>query len=250
MLGLTVTTTVLIIIACFDLYWILRLIVAKILSKFRTKLRPDEASVIYNICWTTDIDYFLHMNNGKYFREMDFGRFDFYFRTGFNQYIVSQKKMYFVQHGASIRYRRSIDFLVPFKLETRLVWWDERSLYFEQKFISLHDGFVRAIALCKNTAVGGTIQEMLSSLRLPVTPPSPPPEIELWIKSQEISSSRLRLKPTSSDSNDGKLPKNEDVQDKSNVNNINNDSELKKNETSADQGEWEVLDGKIKSKDA
>ena len=27
------------------------------------------------------------MNNGKYFREMDFGRFDFYFRTGFSNYI-------------------------------------------------------------------------------------------------------------------------------------------------------------------
>ena len=49
--------------------------------------RHDEESVTYNICWTTDIDYFFHMNNGKYFREMDFGRFDFYFRTGFDKYI-------------------------------------------------------------------------------------------------------------------------------------------------------------------
>ena len=31
--------------------------------------------------------------------------------------------------------------------------FDERSLYFEQKFVSLHDNFIRAIALCKNTAV-------------------------------------------------------------------------------------------------
>lgn len=59
--------------------------------------------MVYNLCWTTDIDYFFHMNNGKYFREMDFGRFDFYFRTGFSKYIQSQEKMYFVQHGASIR---------------------------------------------------------------------------------------------------------------------------------------------------
>ena len=55
------------------------------------------------------------------------------------------------------RYRRSIDFLVPFKLVTKLVFWDERSLYFEQRFVSLHDGFVRAVALCKNTCVGGTV---------------------------------------------------------------------------------------------
>lgn len=65
--------------------------------------RYDEDSVCYNICWTTDIDYFFHMNNGKYFREMDFGRFDFYFRTGFSNYIQTREKMYFVQHGACIR---------------------------------------------------------------------------------------------------------------------------------------------------
>ena len=32
---------------------------------------------------------------------------------------------------------------------TKLRFWDERSLYFEQRFVSLHDGFVRAIATCK-----------------------------------------------------------------------------------------------------
>jgi acyl-CoA thioesterase FadM len=57
--------------------------------------RHDEESVTYNICWTTDLDYFFHMNNGKYFREMDFGRFDFYFRAGFDEYIqAGQKKFY------------------------------------------------------------------------------------------------------------------------------------------------------------
>ena len=39
-------------------------------------------AVIKSICWTTDIDYFLHMNNAKYLKELDFARFDYYFRTG------------------------------------------------------------------------------------------------------------------------------------------------------------------------
>jgi hypothetical protein len=63
----------------------------------------------------------------------------------------------FYQIFLLLRYRRSIDFLVLFKLVTKLLYWDERSLYFEQRFISLHDGFVRAVALCKNTCVGGTV---------------------------------------------------------------------------------------------
>ena len=46
-----------------------------------------EGGTIYSLCWTTDIDYFGHMNNGKYFKEMDFGRFDFYFRSGLTELI-------------------------------------------------------------------------------------------------------------------------------------------------------------------
>jgi hypothetical protein len=30
--------------------------------------------VMYSICATTDIDYFCHMNNGRYLRELDFAR--------------------------------------------------------------------------------------------------------------------------------------------------------------------------------
>jgi acyl-CoA thioesterase FadM len=58
--------------------------------------RHDEESVTYNICWTTDLDYFFHMNNGKYFREMDFGRFDFYFRAGFDEYIQANVDLVFL----------------------------------------------------------------------------------------------------------------------------------------------------------
>jgi hypothetical protein len=108
--------------------------------------------------------------------------------------------MFVVQHGASIRYRRSIDAFVPFKVVTRLIFWDERSLYFEQSFVSLHDGFVRAGALCKNTVVGGSVVQMLASLGVEHEPEMPK-EVELWLASQEITSSRLRSnkKETTSD---------------------------------------------------
>lgn len=182
---------ILLVIAFFDLYWILRLILTRLLSKVLPAITLSDEGVTYNLCWTTDLDYFAHMNNGKYFREMDFGRFDFYFRTGCSAYIEAQPGMHVVQHGATIRYRRSIDAFVPFKLVTKLIFWDERSLYFEQSFISLHDGFVRAVALCKNTVVGGSAASMLGSLG--AAGPGPVPrEVELWQAGQEVSSARLR----------------------------------------------------------
>jgi len=181
----------LLVIALFDLYWILRLIFTRLVSKLLPSINVDQNGVIYSLCWTTDIDYFFHMNNGKYFREMDFGRFDFYFRSGCSSYIEKISGMFVVQHGASIRYRRSINFLVPFKLETKLVFWDDRSLYFEQRFVTLHDGFVRAVALCKNTVVGGSVREMMASQGVHV-PPQCPEEVGIWLQSQEVSSNKLR----------------------------------------------------------
>ena len=69
--------------ASFDVFWFLRFLCTSAAALFR---RRDDSladdSTVLGICWTTDIDYFLHMNNGRYLREMDFGRFNFYFRTG------------------------------------------------------------------------------------------------------------------------------------------------------------------------
>jgi len=182
----------LVLVALFDVYWLLRLVWTRLLSHLLPSLTLYQPGIVFSCCWTTDIDYFFHMNNAKYFREMDFGRFDFYFRTGCSAYIELRPGMSVVQHGATIRYRRSINMFVPFKLVTRLVWWDQRSLYFEQSFVSLHDGFVRAIAVSKNTVVGGSVVEMLAELGERRPAPPAPQEVRVWIQSQELSSARLR----------------------------------------------------------
>ena len=73
---------------------------------------------------------------------------------------------------------------MPFKVVTRLIFWDERSLYFEQSFVSLHDGFVRAVALCKNTVVGGSVVEMLAGLGVDYVPEMPKEVI--WFGFQKV----------------------------------------------------------------
>jgi acyl-CoA thioesterase FadM len=170
---------ILLVIAFFDLYWFLRLILTWLLSMVLPAINLADERVTYNICWTIGLVNFAYMNNSKYFREMDFGRLDFYFRTGCSAYIEARPGIHVVQHGATVRYRRSIDAFVPFKLVTKLIFWDERSLNFEQSFVSLHDGFVCAVALCKNTVVRGSTESMLGNLG--AAGPGPVPrEVELW----------------------------------------------------------------------
>ena len=54
------------------------------------------------------------MNNAKYFKELDYARFDFYFRSELSDYVEARKEIYVVQHAAMIIYRRPLNFLMPF----------------------------------------------------------------------------------------------------------------------------------------
>ena len=62
--------------ASFDVFWFLRLAYTRLSAYVREglDLSKGDEGVIWSVCAPTDIDYFFHMNNGRYSREMDFGR--------------------------------------------------------------------------------------------------------------------------------------------------------------------------------
>ena len=199
------------IVATFDIYWVLRLFLVQLVSLFRQTKSVTDEFCTYSICWTTDIDIFIHMNNGKYFRELDFARFDFYFLTGIFSSswrftilfwfgalnslfgnINEEKRVYIVQHGAMIRFRKPLNFLMPFVVKTKMVFFDKTSLYFEQTFISKPDNFVRAIALCKNTVVNcPDVVEFMREM-YNVSQPECPPDLAKYLEANDISSKKLR----------------------------------------------------------
>ena len=49
-------------------------------------------------------------------------------------------------------------------MKTKLVWWDSRSLYFEQRIETAHDGFLRAIAFSRTTLVNADVEEMMKKV--------------------------------------------------------------------------------------
>ncbi|CAB4059966.1 unnamed protein product [Lepeophtheirus salmonis] len=158
----------------FDIFWFLRWIIAKLTSYIRAPLSLKDESVVYSICYTTDIDYFFHMNNSRYLREFDFGRFDFYYRTRLLQFAEKQAGSYIVQHAASIRYRLDLGI-------------------FEQMIVTVPDQFVRAVAFCKNTAVNFNVAEYMKNHHGMVAPSKIPEDLARWMESNELSSNKLRL---------------------------------------------------------
>lgn len=61
--------------ASFDVWWFARLWYTRLAARVRKPLKVTSEAVIKSICWTTDIDYFAHMNNAKYLKELDFARY-------------------------------------------------------------------------------------------------------------------------------------------------------------------------------
>ena len=86
----------------FDAYWFLRFAYMELMAKvFRPKLKSIlHDSIVYSICSTTDLDINWHMNNARYFRELDFGRIDYWLRSGLYSTVKGlQSNAYIVQHA-------------------------------------------------------------------------------------------------------------------------------------------------------
>ncbi len=82
----------------------------------------------------TDLDLYMHMNNGVYFSLMDFGRWDMVFRNG--TYDACNKKgWYAVVAGETIKFKKSLELWDKFTLQTQIVGHDEKNFFIQQKFI-------------------------------------------------------------------------------------------------------------------
>jgi acyl-CoA thioesterase FadM len=100
-----------------------------------------------------DLDINMHMNNGRYFTIMDLGRFDLVLRTGLMRMMMDEKSVP-ILGSAKIRYRLPLMPFEPFDLVTRIVGWDDKWAYIEQKFIKVtgeKTGAVAAIAILKGS---------------------------------------------------------------------------------------------------
>lgn len=75
-----------------------------------------------------------HMNNARYFRELDFARIDFYLRTGL--YDIAQKNHgQIILGAANIRFRKFIRLFARFSITTKIIYWNDDSIFLEHRLI-------------------------------------------------------------------------------------------------------------------
>ena len=97
-----------------------------------------------------DLDTNFHMNNGRYLTIMDLGRLDLTIRSGLWR-AMRDNRWAPVVGGAKMVFRRPLDPFQRYDLATRLVGWDGKWVYIEQRFeVDGHmhaRGVVRALFL-------------------------------------------------------------------------------------------------------
>jgi acyl-CoA thioesterase FadM len=124
----------------------LRLLLVLLRAAFRSRIGPLDTSVIPLTVLPTDLDTNLHMNNGRYLTLMDLGRLDLTVRSGLGKLMLDRRWMPVVA-AATVRFRRELRLGARASLHTRLLGWDERWFWLEQRIE--HEGRVACVALLR-----------------------------------------------------------------------------------------------------
>jgi acyl-CoA thioesterase FadM len=171
-----------------------RILVAAV---FGARLEPLGESVVRFRVWPNDLDTNLHMNNGRYLTLMDLGRLDLMFRTGLGGVIVKRRWRPMVG-TAVIRFLRGLAPFERYVLKTRIVSWDEKWFWLEQRFE--RNGDVVAVGaikgLFRDSRGNVPTAEVLSLLGV-TEPPQVPDWLLAWQRAETDAARSVSAKPAS-----------------------------------------------------
>ncbi len=154
---------------------------------------PGDASQLPFRVWPHDLDISLHMNNGRYLTLMDLGRTDLMLRSGLWR-AVWRHKWTPIASAITIRYRRELRPFQKFRLETRLLTWDDTLVVMEQNFLIVggrRDGHVAAHALFKgglyDRAKGAfvPVAVLMQTIGVSAESPRPAPDVDAFLHADD-----------------------------------------------------------------
>ncbi len=112
---------------------LLRLLWLLLTSRWRPQQGLMETATLRMRVLPSDLDLNRHLTNSRYLSFMDLGRTELMLRTGLLRPVM-QRRWLPVVSTTSLRFRREIGPFERFHLNTRLLGWDEKWFYMEQRF--------------------------------------------------------------------------------------------------------------------
>lgn len=170
-----------------------RVLYVLISSFFKPKIEDVLTPGHLKLCvLPNDLDFNMHMNNGRYLTIMDLGRLDLILRSGLLKIMLREASVPILAY-AGIRYRLSLDPFQKYTLRTQIVGWDQKWFYIEQRFLrgSGSQQEVAAIGLVKgcfyNQKSRTTVpsENVLTAIGYSAESPALPPHIIDWLHAEE-----------------------------------------------------------------
>lgn len=98
------------------------------------RLHPHDVARMSMRVWPSDLDELRHMNNGVYLTTMDIPRYDLTQRAGILGRLQSAG-VYPVVVASTIAHRKSLKLWQRYDVESRILGYDEKAVYVEQRFV-------------------------------------------------------------------------------------------------------------------
>src|SRR5262245_12352047 len=159
----------------------------------KSKVDLLATTVVRLLVWPNDLDYNLHVNNGRYLALAQISGAHWFVRTG-SLGIARQHKAFPVIGDAFAKFRHDPKVFQTFEIHTRVIGWDSKWVFFEHRFVRKDRviGVVAGRAVLK--AQSGPIDLQIVSAELGHSAPSP--ELPEWAKrfdqGAELLSERVR----------------------------------------------------------
>lgn len=130
-----------------------------------------------------DIDLNMHLNNAKYLKFMDRARLEHAVSTGLLDKML-QARCNAVVANTEIAYVRELRPYQHFSLETRVLGWDDKYLYFDQRFMSQSKLHTHALLRVVHQYGGKPIspQAVQEMTGMNLQSPALPEYVEQWKK--------------------------------------------------------------------
>jgi acyl-CoA thioesterase FadM len=138
--------------------------------------------------WPSELDYFLHVNNGRYLTLADLGRLDLVVRTDVMAAMRAHRAVPVVAEAIA-KFRRELKLFQTFEIHTRILGWNDKWAFVEHRFLRVGRVIGVVVARTAFKSATGLVSpiQLLETMGKAVTSP-PLPD---WVEHFQSSADRL-----------------------------------------------------------
>lgn len=145
-------------------------------------------SILRMHVWPNDLDFNMHMNNGRYLTIMDLGRFHLMATKGMLKPILKHRWQP-VLGGVKMHFIKGLAPFAEFDLKTEVIWWDEKWIYIEQTFLQnktiIATGLLKALFTHQGKRISS--EQLLGVMEYSPQKPEQPQHLKFWLDAEEQS---------------------------------------------------------------